>query len=219
MGNPIKVFFLEPTDRERRWLRRYGSDDKLKCKTGSYCNAMFEFGEADILYTPDGYIDGESRKRGTPPNSDPRWPTVCAACGRGFSEKDPFQLFGRQIYVSADGAVRCTTEEAPAGACWDAWWISDRRKDGPTGCAYVVGPDHRSLVVKCPDGHDWHIDHRASNCGLPNDDTHQCWVRHGKPEDGTLHVDKNGVTCSAGAGSIATGKWHGFLHNGHLIEC
>ena len=34
--------------------------------------------------------------------------------------------------------------------------------------------------------------------------------------DGTLHVDKNGVTCAAGAGSIALPNLHGFLHNGHL---
>jgi hypothetical protein len=24
------------------------------------------------------------------------------------------------------------------------------------------------------------------------------------------------VTCEAGAGSIATDNWHGFLHDGHL---
>jgi hypothetical protein len=34
------------------------------------------------------------------------------------------------------------------------------------------------------------------------------------PKTGRLHVDKNGNTCAAGAGSIITGKWHGFLHNG-----
>jgi hypothetical protein len=76
--------------------------------------------------------------------------------------------------------------------------------------------DHRSLIVKCPDGHEWMIDSRASNCAMPNDNTHHCWVRHGRPEDGTLHVDKSGNTCAAGAGSIETPKWHGFLHNGHL---
>lgn len=81
----------------------------------------------------------------------------------------------------------------------------------------MVGDDGRSLVVRCPDGHDWMIDSRASNCTLPKNDTHHCWVRHGKPEDGTLHVDKNGATCAAGAGSI--GKWHGFLHGGRFTGC
>ena len=51
---------------------------------------------------------------------------------------------------------------------------------------------------------------------MPGDDVHRCWVRHGRPEDGTLHVDKNGQTCAAGAGSIQTHNWHGFLHNGVL---
>jgi hypothetical protein len=51
---------------------------------------------------------------------------------------------------------------------------------------------------------------------MKDDNIHRCWVRHGRPEDGTLHVDKAGNTCRAGAGSIDTGKWHGFLHNGEL---
>src|SRR5262245_7846725 len=32
---------------------------------------------------------------------------------------------------------------------------------------------------------------RSSNCRMKDDDTHHCWVRHGRPEDGTL-LDKNG---------------------------
>jgi hypothetical protein len=213
----IKVFWLEPTDRERRWLRRYTRSDEHRCTVGlSYCNAMFDFGEADIFYTKDGYIKGD-RDEHAPPRTDPRWPTACDACGRPFSDDDPFQLFGRQIYLRVEDGFRCTLEEAPPGACWDSWWISERRGDGPTGCGYMVGPDHRSLVVKCPDGHDWMIDSRASNCTKKEDLTHFCWVRHGRPEDGTLHVDKNGDTCGAGAGSIQTPKWHGHLHNGHLV--
>ncbi|TGT72893.1 hypothetical protein EN802_13520 [bacterium M00.F.Ca.ET.159.01.1.1] len=214
-----KITWLEPTDREHQWLRRYTSSDKHKCgATGSFCNAMFDLGEADILYTTDGYIDGvrEDRK---PPDSDPRWPTACSACGRLFGAEDPFQLFSRQIYVcEATGA--CTTlEKAPVGSCWDAWWISERRKEGPTGCAYMVGPDHRSLTVKLPGNHDWLIDSRAKNCTMPDDNEHFCWVRHGRPEDGTLHVDKNGHTCAAGAGSIAVPGFHGFLHHGVLRDC
>jgi hypothetical protein len=41
-------------------------------------------------------------------------------------------------------------------------------------------------------------------------------VRHGRPEDGTLHVDKNGVTCASGGGSIMMADFHGFLHNGNI---
>jgi hypothetical protein len=31
-----------------------------------------------------------------------------------------------------------------------------------------------------------------------------------------VHVDKAGATCTAGAGSIIAGDWHGFLHNGQF---
>ncbi|WP_316172391.1 hypothetical protein [Bradyrhizobium sp. SZCCHNRI2049] len=221
MMTPIKIFWIEPIDRERRWLRRFQFGDKKSCPKASYgCNAMFEIGEADILYTADGYISGDARSM--PPRDDPRWPRTCEACGCLFDEKDEYQLHGKQIYIRPDTGARFTLKDAPAGAVWDAWWWHHReRGKGPAplpGVGSCVGPDGRSLVVKCPDGWDWMIDARASNCTLPNDDTHHCWVRHGKPEDGTLHVDKAGNTCAAGAGSIMTPNWHGFLHHGMLHE-
>lgn len=99
----------------------------------------------------------------------------------------------------------------PAGACYDATWLHHLKPH--------CGPDGRSLHVVLPDGHHWNIDGRASNCSLLADTTHKCWVRHGSPESGDLHVDKDGITCAAGAGSIATDRYHGFLHRGHLTEC
>lgn len=221
MADRIKVFWCEPTDRERQWLRRYRSGDEKCAGPGGYgfCNAMFALGEADILYTSDGYIDGSRRKQlaSAPRDDDPRWPTKCDACTRAFTNEDPKQLFTRQIYVRVDQPnIRFTLDDAPAGACWDAWWVHEHGRDGLIGCGWSIGPDHRSLVVVCPDGHQWMIDARASNCTMKGDNTHHCWVRHGKPEDGTLHVDKNGNTCAAGAGSIQTPKWHGFLHHGEL---
>lgn len=78
----------------------------------------------------------------------------------------------------------------------------------------------RHLFVIVPEGHWWNIDGRASNCTMKDDRTHRCWVRHGDPtRPETLHVDKNGDTCSAGAGSILAGDYHGFLHNGQLVKC
>jgi hypothetical protein len=97
----------------------------------------------------------------------------------------------------------------PPGACYDATWYHEWR----------TGPDGRALVVILPNGHGWFIDGEASNCTKKGDKEHRCWCRHGRPEDGTLHVDKNGNTCSAGAGSIQSGGYHGFLRNGHLEEC
>lgn len=214
----IKVFFLEPTDRERMCLRRYRSSAEHKCaKTGSYCNAMFAFGECDIRYSQTGDRTIEHRAELEPPHTDPRWPTRCEACGEPFGDKDQYQLFARQIYVRESDGFRCTLADAPPGACWDAWWMADRHKDDPPGVGAMKGDDGRCLTVRCPDGHDWMIDSRASNCTKKDDNTHHCWVRHDRPEDGTLTVDKNGNTCAAGAGSIQTPKWHGFLRNGELV--
>lgn len=74
-----------------------------------------------------------------------------------------------------------------------------------------------NLFVNVPGGHGWCIDSRASNCSRPEDNEHHCWVRHGDPPNVT--VDKNGETCAAGAGSIQTGDWHGFLRDGRLVVC
>lgn len=84
---------------------------------------------------------------------------------------------------------------------------SDKRRPSFT---FTNGPH---LIVTTPGGA-WNIDSRASNCGLPFDYEHRCWVRHGDPP--LITVDKAGKTCSAGAGSIQCGSYHGFLRNGEL---
>jgi hypothetical protein len=199
---PIKVFFLDPTNRHRRALRRCGrGDNNCVGESGRWCRAAVEI---DIIEASESPISGEIEW----PRDDPSWPQTCERCGRAFTIEDHWLVDHDRFYRRTDNGELITLRNAPPGACWDASWYHDWR----------VGPDGRSLVVICPDGHQWFIDNRCSNCTLPNDDVHRCWVRHGKPEDGTLHVDKNGVTCAAGAGSIQTGKWHGFLHHGELHE-
>ena len=88
---------------------------------------------------------------------------------------------------------------------WDAFLA------GPS----MQGPDGKSLVVICPNGEQWMIDGHASNC-TQRDDTgpygvaHRCWTRIGTPP--LIQVGKSfGKTCSAGAGSIQAGNYHGFL--------
>jgi hypothetical protein len=114
------------------------------------------------------------------------------------------------LYRRSDTGGVTTLRDAPVGAMWDATWFDDD--------PLYTGADGISLVVRTPGG-TWMVDSRASNCTLPDDDVHKCWVRHGDPRTGELHVDKNGVTCSAGAGSILSGSYHGFLHNGYLVSC
>lgn len=102
------------------------------------------------------------------------------------------------------------------GACYadkDGAWDSTSR-------THKFGPDGRALVLILPDGFSWYIDSRASNCDMKTDNDHRCWVRHGSPElPETFHVDKNGLTCGAGAGSIDSKSWYGFCHNGELKVC
>ncbi len=90
---------------------------------------------------------------------------------------------------------------------WDACWFDDCWK----------GPDGRSLVVVCPNGHEWMIDSQCSNCTEKTDVgafgvAHRCWTRTGTPP--LIQVGKQfGKTCSAGGGSIQAGDYHGFLGN------
>jgi hypothetical protein len=109
------------------------------------------------------------------------------------------------------GAIFDALGSCPPGAMWDATWMHDCR-----GAYFLGGPntDGRFLVVRLPNGNDWCIDSRASNCTKPDDEGHRCWIRHGDPPN--LTVDKNGITCDAGAGSIQSGNYHGFLRNGEL---
>lgn len=122
------------------------------------------------------------------------------------TNEDGNYLFGRP-----GEEEHLTVDELPAGA---AWWT-------PTMGRSRTGPDGKGLYVKTPGGL-WFVDGRANNCTRPEDNEHRCWVRHGSPEDGTLHVDKDGDTCGCGS-SIGQGPgfsaYHGFLHHGHLVSC
>lgn len=218
---PTRCYLVEFTGQNRFSLRRYRSGQG-PCVGGamSYHNAESE-----------PIADGE-HEPAMPPRDDPRWPSQCA-CGYVFEPSDPYQVFGDRLVRRADTGEVITMRSAPPGAIYNADWNTDVPE--------WTGPDGRSLHCRLPNGHDWAIDSRASNCDSPcvncgrpyhehksgtrcveeNDEPryvdarpHKCWVRHGEPPD--LHVDKAGVTCNAGAGSIASGSYHGFLHNGFL---
>lgn len=208
----VQTFWLERTDQVAVGLRRYshaGGGD-LTC-AGGYHSALVYTGFEPADYGPEGYLEVRPMVE-----TDPRWPTTCERCDYEFAEDDHWQMWQEQVYRRTDtGGLRVLHSGAPApeapaaepGASWDAWWLPEPYR----------GPDGIALMVRCPDGHDWLVDSRASNCTLPDDDVHQCWVRHGDPRECRITVDKSGVTCSAGAGSIQTPNWHGFLHAGQLV--
>jgi hypothetical protein len=208
----VKCFFLEETNDAQCALRRYHSSE-VKCDPGvtrphngtGYHNAMTPYAVKPIIIDPIfGSWTVEQEKV---PHDDPRWPTHCA-CGYQFTDDDAWQFFSDRLYRRTDTGEVLSLRDAPPGAMWYASWMEDT----PALC----GPDGHALMVRLPDGHDWHVDAESSNCTRKGDLSHKCWVRHGTVPN--ITVDKNGETCRAGAGSILTPNWHGFLRNGLLVN-
>lgn len=208
----VQTFWLERTEQVAVGLRRYARHGEGFTCEGGYHSALTYTGLEPADYGPDGYLQTRPMVE-----DDARWPHTCAQlCGYKFTDDDNWQMWQEQVYRRTDtGELRVLHKGAPApdapaaepGATWDAWWLPDVYR----------GDDGICLMVRCPDGHDWMVDSRASNCGLPNDNEHHCWVRHGDPRECRVTVDKNGRTCNAGAGSIGTPNWHGFLRAGQLV--
>lgn len=223
----LAVFWMEPTGMQRVSLRRYAEIPAggVPCPAMpgrySYHNASVVIGEAPVVF---GTHEGRRilEDLAPIPREDPRWPRACS-CGFVFADGHHWQTTGDRLYSGSPDRQLHTLRDAPPGALWDAWWLADH-PHGP-------GPDGICLMCRLPNGSDWHVDGECSNCSRPQrevregrtfltDRTHYCWVRHGDPKHpATLHVDKNGNTCDAGAGSIIAGGWHGFLHHGHLVPC
>lgn len=197
----MQCFLIERSGQDRVALRRYSSNVACPARR----NAAYHEAK-NVIATVDGDEPTRSGRLALAdyPASDPRWPTRCE-CGYVFTAADEWQVFTETLYRRADGSPgEIVLREAPPGAMWDASWYHEWR----------TGPDGKAIIVVCPDGSQWFIDGPASNCTMPNDQAHRCWVRHGTPP--LLTVDKNGHTCAAGAGSIAVKGYHGFLRNGQF---
>lgn len=215
MAHPATpTFWLEPTDEVAVGLRRYRSTNaKLTCEDG-YHSALRYIGRAPARWRDTDHgrvIDTQPPT----PRDDPRWPLSCR-CGYVFADDDVWQDWQELLYQRADTGEVVTLRgpnpaavdappSAPPGATWSAWWMP----------ASWRGPDGIALMVRLPDGHDWHVDGPAANCTRKGE-PHRCWVRHGDPRQAAVTVDKSGDTCSAGGGSIASDGYHGFLTSGVL---
>jgi hypothetical protein len=235
----IKVFLIDSLPRCQVSLRRFAWSEVNKCSNNWCHNASVIIGEEPWSQDYDG--DGRLAGDHTVPKADARWPKVCEHCGYAFTDEDQWQVNRERFFTNPATQEIFTLRKAPPGAMWFATWMEDREKDGDRPNGFWTGPDGRSLMVRLPDGRDWHVDSRANNCDSPcvncqqpyhthnkpespckkyeDARPHKCWVRHGDVAAGTVHVDKNGVTCGAGGGSIMTPNFHGFLHNGHITNC
>lgn len=158
--------------------------------------------------------DDPNPKRNLSDYLENKWPTQCIHCGTavpGLSYDDlhPF-MAQRRLYNTDSG------KPEPGDMYYASWHHHPDYKKAM--CQWDNCNDPRGhLIVVLPNGSTWDLDSRASNCTMKSDRLHRCWVRAGEPPN--LHVDKNGHTCAAGAGSIAVDKYHGFLHHGHLVKC
>lgn len=143
--------------------------------------------------------DGEP----APPELVRGWDGACESCGESVpwdDGRDAVRLAGgvRQLWDTASGNLE--------PGC--LWW----QDDYAGRCFHWDNCDGRHLHAMLPNGAYWDIDGRANNCTLPDDRTHRCWVRDGEPP--AVTAGKAGHTCSAGAGSILAGDYHGFLRDG-----
>ena len=141
---------------------------------------------------------------------------------------------GHYVWYRPDTGEQFKKYKWPVGAIWRAEWYEDFKP--------WTGEDGMSWCVMTPGG-EWFIDGQASNCGSlckvcgikyrdhykkhgdsindhhweESTPGHKCWCRHGVAPNFT--VNKIGITCDAGAGSIQIGNYHGFLINGELTQC
>lgn len=204
----VQTFWLEPTDQMEIGLRRYThkTGDTFDC-AGGYHSALVITGQVTGTYEER---DGRRYLTASVPtgqHDDPRWPSECS-CGYLFTPDDVWQDWERHLYRRSDTGELVSLNDAPPGACWDADWMPQNWRDR--------SPDGIYLMVRLPNRHDWAVDSEASNCTRKGE-KHHCWVRHGDPRECRVTVDKNGDTCAAGAGSILSGDWHGFLRDGQLV--
>lgn len=187
----IECFFLEPTGRSRRYLRRWRSGE---CPGGlgdadgfhmmarpTYCNEYVAIDDVD----GDDHTSGDLH-----PHEDPRWPPGCRRCGRPFLPDDHWMLFHDRLYRRGDTGEVIAELDAPPGAMWYSDWRDGR------------GPDGHALTVRTPVG-DWCPDGPSSDGGT--------WTRTGSIPHVTVRPSiliKNG-----------RGEYHAFLTSGVLEEC
>lgn len=188
-------------------------------------DAMIRLGES-VTGKRDHDLGGSVRD-----HEDSSWPRKCDYCGEAVPAVTVARSFGDQQkdgWILEHQVHRQTLYGTPDGLWHGLPKVGDMLYEDWYGCAderngnciggwtNCTGPH---LIIIVPTEHWWDPNLRASNCTMKEDLLHRCWVRHGDPAKGeVVHIDKRGVTCQAGAGSLAIPGWHGFMHNGDIHE-
>jgi hypothetical protein len=107
---------------------------------------------------------------------------VCEDCGAPPSANVSGFSSTRRIYDTPSGRPE------PGNLFWTPWMHDDRKCWRWENCNDPRG----HLYCVLPDGHPWDIDGRASNCTMPEEKTHRCWVRHGDPDKGEAGPRRQG---------------------------
>lgn len=207
----IECFVVKETRLYDVYLRRFASTTAPCPITGGYHNseALLSAGVyVEEVLTYDSHTNKVSSGDRYNHHS-PHWNNTCE-CGYEFNPNDDWQYNPRVLYADPAGKLS-TLKDQPPGAMWRLTWLENR------GDAQWCGGDGQAWNVRLPGGRDWAIDGRANNCTNPQENTHRCWCRHGVAPKFT--VNKLGNTCEAGAGSIISGDYHGFLTDGFLVRC
>lgn len=158
------------------------------------------------VYGPPGPRDMKPPEIDAVPSA---WQPVCKCGARPPEDLAPDK---RTRFSGTTFLFNTPSGKPEPGNIYEAPWYHNH------GCCPWDNCDGRHLICILPNGHEWHMTGRASNCTMKQDRLHRCWViREESP--GVFHVDKTGRTCAAGAGSIMAGKYHGFLHHGVLTGC
>lgn len=190
MYEAVECFWVEPSGKAVRSLRRYRRGDSRDCPVHDYHNAVVELGDHfDVIWaTGDDGARYVAAIDAADYAADPRWPLHCE-CGYEFADDDHWQANQEPIYEAADGRrawVHPAHGRKPTpGAMFDTHWRPELRKE-----------DGLAISVVCPDGTVWCMDDEATSGGF--------WTREGT-------VPK--ITANP---SILTPGYHGFLRNGVL---
>jgi len=216
---PIKARLIEEIG-TKAWLRVFWDEYDVGVKAKNTCPKSFGtnipgYHDARVFLAKSPIIGDWDLGGDSEDYADFRWPTKCDYCGafvppRQSRKEDgsgldvTYHIFHKRLYNSASG------DPEPGDMYWANWYHNKADK-----CYIWDNCTTPHLIAILPNGREWDIDGRATNCTLSQDRLHRCWIRKGEPP--MITVNKDGHTCSAGAGSIASGDYHGFLVNGVFV--